>query len=200
MVLKAVDEGALPASSVSIEQIRRVVLLGDSKLDALVTKHWGKLQGGTREEKLAEVRRLNNDLRAAAGDASAGHRLYKQHCASCHQLFGEGAKVGPELTTANRQDRDFLLVSLVDPNSVIRKEFMSVVVLTTGGRVLTGLPIERNDAFLTLVDAKGEKQNILKSEIEELQDSPISLMPENLYLQLKPQELRDLFEYLQKKP
>ncbi len=200
LVLNAVDEGALPASSVSIEQIRRVVLLGDSKLDALVTKHWGKLQGGTREEKLAEVRRLNNDLRAAAGDASAGHRLYKQHCASCHQLFGEGAKVGPELTTANRQDRDFLLVSLVDPNSVIRKEFMSVVVLTTGGRVLTGLPIERNDAFLTLVDAKGEKQNILKSEIEELQDSPISLMPENLYLQLKPQELRDLFEYLQKKP
>ena len=200
LVLNAVDEGALPASSVSIEQIRRVVLLGDSKLDALVTKHWGKLQGGTREEKLAEVRRLNNDLRAAAGDASAGHRLYKQHCASCHQLFGEGAKVGPELTTANRQDRDFLLVSLVDPNSVIRKEFMSVVVLTTGGRVLTGLPIERNDAFLTLVDAKGEKQNVLKSEIEELQDSPISLMPENLYMQLKPQELRDLFEYLQMKP
>ena len=200
LVLNAVEEGALPASSVSIEQIRRVVLLGDSKLDALVTKHWGKLQGGTREEKLAEVRRLNNDLRAAAGDASAGHRLFKQHCASCHQLFGEGAKVGPELTTANRQDRDFLLVSLVDPNSVIRKEFMSVVVLTTGGRVLTGLPIERNDAFLTLVDAKGEKQNILNSEIEELQDSPISLMPEHLYLQLKPQELRDLFEYLQKKP
>ena len=40
---------------------------------------------------------------------------------------------------------------------------------------------------------------ITTSEIEELQDSSISLMPENLYLQFKPAELRDLFTYLQSK-
>ena len=195
--LTAVDRGEVLASDTPVEQIRRVALFGDAKLDALVTKHWGQLQGATREEKLAEVRRLNNDLRAAAGDLAAGQVLFKKQCANCHQLFGEGAKVGPDLTTANRQDRDFLLISLVDPHSVIRKEFVSVVVQTTGGRVLTGLPIARTDASLTLADAKGEKQEIATSEIDELHDSPVSLMPDNLYRQLTPQQLRDLFAYLQ---
>lgn len=195
--LQAIDRGEISVTSTSLEQVRRVALLGDPQLDGLVAKHWGKLQGASREEKLAEVRRLNNDLRASSGDASAGQQLYKKHCAGCHQLFGEGTKIGPDLTTANRQDRDFLLISLVDPNSVIRKEFVSVIIHTNSGRVLAGLPIDRSDASLTLMDGKGEKQTIAIADIEEVKDSPVSLMPENLHLQLKPAELRDLFAYLQ---
>jgi putative membrane-bound dehydrogenase-like protein len=196
--LTAVDRGEISPASATFEQVRRIALLHDSELDALVTKHWGRLQGASREEKLAEVRRLNNDVRAAAGDPETGKRLFKKHCAACHQLFGEGTKVGPDLTTANRQDRDFLLVSLVDPSSVIRKEFVSVVVQTKSGRVLTGLPIERTEAEMTLADSKGEKQTIAVSDIEDFHDSQVSLMPDNLYLQLKPQELRDLFAWLQR--
>lgn len=195
--LSAVDRGEIAAASTPVEQIRRVSLFGDAMLDALVTRHWGKLQGATREEKLAEVRRLNNDLRAGDGDRLAGQTLFKKQCANCHSLFGEGSKIGPDLTTANRHDRDFLLISLVDPSSVIRKEYVSVVLRTTSGRVLTGLPVARTDASITLADAKGEKQEIPASEIDELQDSPTSLMPENLYRQFTPQELRDLFAYLQ---
>ena len=197
--LTAVDRGDFAASSTSIEQVRRVALLADSQLDSLVAKHWGKFMSSTREVKLAEVRRLNNDLRAAEGFAPNGQQLFKKHCAACHQLFGEGTKVGPDLTTSNRQDRDFFLISLVDPSSVIRKEFVSVVIQTTNGRILTGLAIDRNDASITLADAKGEKTVVAISEIEELLDSNISLMPDNLYLQWKPQELRDLFAYLQSK-
>ncbi len=197
--LAAVDQREIEATTTSIEQIRRVALLDDKRLDALVVKHWGKLRSSTREEKLAEARRLNNDLRAGDGNALSGQEVFNKHCAACHQLFGEGKKLGPDLTSANRQDRDFLLVSLVDPSSVIRKEFVSVVVETTGGRVLTGLAIDRSDASITLADMKGDKQIIATAEIENLQDSPTSIMPDNLYLLLKPQELRDLFAYLQSK-
>ena len=197
--LTAVDRREIEATTTSMEQVRRVALLGDPQLDALVVKHWGKLQSNTREEKLAEVRRLNNDLRASEGNSLSGQEVFNKHCAACHQLFDEGKKVGPDLTSANRQDRDFLLVSLVDPSSVIRKEFVSVVIETTGGRILTGLAIDRNDTSITLADAKGEKQIVPTSEIENLRDSPVSIMPDNLYLQLKPQELRDLFAYLQSK-
>ncbi len=197
--LTMVDSGRIAANATPLEQIRGVTLLGDKDLDALVIKHWGKLDGATREEKLAEVRRLNNDLRAAPGDQIAGQALFKKHCAACHQLHGEGAKIGPDLTTANRQDRDFLLVSLVDPNSVIRKEFVSVVIETTNGRVVTGLPIERTDTGLTLINSKAEKFTVPMNEIESLNDSDVSLMPDNLYRLLTPSELRDLFAYLQEK-
>ena len=90
-----------------------------------------------------------------------------------------------------------MLLSLVDPNNVIRKEFVSVVIQTTSGRILTGLPTDRNESTITLADSKGVKIVVANSEIEELHDSTVSLMPENLYLQLGPQELRDLFAYLQ---
>ncbi len=197
-LLKFVDQGHLKANDIPVDQVRRVALFEDRELDALVTKHWGKLVAATREEKLAEVRRLNNDLRAGGGNIEAGKEVYKKHCAACHQIFGEGTKLGPDLTTANRKDRDYLLISLVDPSVVIRKEFLSHVIQTVDGRVLNGLIVERNDAGLTIANAKNERVTLAVADIEELRESPVSLMPDDLYRQLKPQELRDLFAYLAK--
>ena len=194
--LEAVDRGQVPANATPLDQVRKIALLEDAALDELVRKHWGQL-GANRGEKLAEVRRLNNDVRASAGNLESGQALFKKHCASCHQLFGEGTKLGPDLTTANRKDREFLLISLVDPSSVIRKEYSSFIVQTRDGRVLTGMAISRDDASVTLVNAKIEKTTIPSSDIEELRESPVSLMPDDLYKQLKPQDLRDLFSYLE---
>ena len=194
--LQAVDRGDIAATITPIDQVQRIALLNDPQLDVLVKKHWGQL-GTTREEKLAEVRRLSNDLRAAGGNVVAGQSVFKKQCATCHQLFGEGTKLGPDLTTANRKDRDFMLISLVDPNCVIRKEFTSFVVQTKDGRVLTGMAVARDDAGVTLINAKNEKTTIAANDIEELHESQVSLMPDDLYRQLKPQDLRDLFSYLE---
>ena len=197
--LTAVDRGDVAATLTPAEQIQQVSLLEDAGLDSLVRKHWGQL-GTSRGEKLAEVRRLSNDLRAAPGDAAAGQAIFKKNCANCHQLFGEGVKLGPDLTTANRKDRDFMLISLVDPSSVIRKEFSSFIVQTKDGRVLNGLALARDDDGLVLVNAKNEKTMISSSDIEELRESQVSLMPDDLYRQLKPDEIRNLFAYLESNP
>jgi putative membrane-bound dehydrogenase-like protein len=197
-LLHEVDRGELKPGDLPVDQIRRVALFEDEALDGLVTKHWGKLGAATREEKLAEVRRLNNDLRAAGGNLAAGQAIYKKHCATCHQIFGEGTKLGPDLTTANRKDRDYLLISLVDPSVVIRKEYLTHIVETRDGRVFNGLIVERTDSGLSIANAKNERVTIATGDIEELRESPVSLMPDDLYRQLKPQELRDLFAYLAK--
>jgi putative membrane-bound dehydrogenase-like protein len=196
--LEQVDQGLLPVGITPVEQLRQVALHDDDTLNALVAKHWGRLEGSTREEKLAEVRRLNNDLRAAAGDFDSGQRLFQKHCAACHQLHGAGTKIGPDLTSANRQDREYLLISLVDPSSVIRKEYVSVIIETTAGRVVTGFPLTRTAESITLVDPQGKRETIAAAEIAAERDSAVSLMPENLYRRLSPQELRDLFAYLQR--
>ena len=195
--LEAVDRGEIDAEAATLEEVRRVALLQNAELNALVVKHWGQLHSRTPEDKLAEVRRLNNDLRASAGDVSAGKLLFAKHCAVCHTLFGEGQKLGPDLTTANRQDRNFMLISLVDPDNMIRKEYISAIVQTFDGRVLTGLPVARDDAGMTLANANNERILVAESEIEELRESNISIMPSELYKQLNPQELRDLFAYLE---
>jgi putative membrane-bound dehydrogenase-like protein len=195
--LDAVERGQVRASDVPLAQIARVSLLADPSFDQLVKKHWGRVTGGTPEEKLAEVRRLNNDLRAGAGERDRGHALFVKHCATCHRLFNEGNSVGPELTLANRNDRDFLLVSLIDPNAVIRKEYQATVLHTRDGRVLTGLIAEQTPDRLTLVDAKNERVTVKREDIDDMADSPSSLMPESLYREFNPDQLRDLFAYLQ---
>ena len=195
--LHEIDAGHFAAKDVPSEQLRIVALHKDRALDDLVRKHWGNIRPGTPEEKLAEMRRFSNDLRAGSGNPIAGHELFKKTCATCHKLYNEGEAIGPELTHANRKDRDYLLVSIVDPSAVIRKEYLAYVVQTTDGRTLTGLIAEQTPAAVTLVDAKNQRTTINRSKIESIQESPVSLMPEGLLKELKPQELRDLFSYLQ---
>ncbi|WP_406693916.1 PVC-type heme-binding CxxCH protein [Singulisphaera sp. Ch08] len=195
--LAAIDRGQLSAKEASIEQIGRVALLQDPGLDELVRKHWGSVKGATPGEKLAEVRRLNNDLRAAVGDPKRGTQLFKDRCSSCHRLFDQGTAIGPDLTFANRRDREFLLVSLVDPSGVVRKEYQSYIAQTRDGRVLTGLIVEQTPDAITLRDAKGEPTRIPRADVEALKESTASLMPESLYKEFTPSQIRDLFSYLQ---
>ena len=37
---------------------------------------------------------------------------------TCHQLFGAGQRVGPDLTAADRKNLDVLLQNVIDPSAV----------------------------------------------------------------------------------
>ncbi|MEX2115180.1 MAG: PVC-type heme-binding CxxCH protein [Pirellulales bacterium] len=195
--LAAIDRGDFPAEQVAVDQLRVMAIHDDAELDALVKKHWGRVHGGTPEERLAEMRRINNDLRAGTGDAAVGKPLFAQHCGTCHRLHGEGNQIGPELTHANRKNTDELLNTIVDPSAVVRREYLSYVAQTNEGRVLTGLVVEQSLGSITLLDAKNQRTLVPRDRIETLTESPSSLMPENILGPLQPQELRDLFAYLQ---
>jgi putative heme-binding domain-containing protein len=195
--LALVDAGKVPPAEVPVEQVRLLALLGDKEIDAAVRKHWGQVKPGTPEEKLAEVRRFSNDLRAGPGDAAKGKLLFAKHCGVCHKLFGEGGAVGPDITNTSRGDTAWLLASVVDPSAVIRAQYVQVAVRTTDEVVRSGIVAEQDGASVTLVDAKGEKARIPRDRIDSIRDLPTSLMPEKLLDALAPQERRDLFKYLQ---
>ena len=95
---------------------------------------------------------------------------------------------------------DFLLVSLVDPSGVVRKEYQATQVATKDGRVLIGLIVEQSPEAMTLGDSKGRRTRLARADIEDLKESEVSLMPESLSKELSPQELRDLFSFLQREP
>jgi putative heme-binding domain-containing protein len=193
-----VADGAVAKDVIAVGQLRVATLHEDAELDRLIREIWGNIAPGTPEEKLAVMRRFNNDLRASAGDPVAGKLLFAKHCGTCHVLHGEGNKIGPELTTANRQDRDALLANIVDPSAVVRREYINYTIATQDGRLLTGLLAEQDGANVTVLDAKNQRTALARSDIEVIRESDVSLMPEKLLDQLTPQERRDLFAYLQK--
>jgi putative heme-binding domain-containing protein len=199
-LLTAVDAGNLAAREVAQSEVKNVTQFQDRQLDALLRKHWGKVNE-TPEDKLAVVRRFNNDLNLQRdkppGVPERGRLLYTQLCAACHRLHGEGGTIGPDLTTANRRDKDFMLTSLVDPSAVIRKEYLNYTVKTTDGRVLGGFVAAESAGNITLGAADGTPTEIPRDQIATMEDSGVSLMPEGLLNALTPQQLRDLFAWLQ---
>ena len=197
-ILEAVEISRIPKADFELNQVGRIESLGSSALKEKAIRIWGRVQAATPEERLAEVRRLNNDLRAAEGDITKGRVLFINNCARCHKLNGEGNTIGPELTGANRTDRQWLLTSLVDPSGVVRKEYQTQILELKDGRVLDVLIISQTGGLLKVIDSKGNESQVVASEVADRRDSPTSLMPDGLYKLFKPQELRDLFAYLQK--
>ena len=53
---------------------------------------------------------------------------------------------------------------------------------------------------ITLVNSQREYTTIARDDIDEMVPSQISQMPEDILKPLKPQQLRDLFSYLESTP
>ena len=125
LFLGGVDKATIPPTDVTVDDLQLVTAHHDPTLDETVRKHWGTVRGPTPGERLADIRRINNDLRAGPGDPRTGRALFTQHCGACHKLFNDGVRRRTGFEHANRFDRDDLLVNIVDPSGVIRKEFLS---------------------------------------------------------------------------
>jgi putative membrane-bound dehydrogenase-like protein len=195
--LKAIDTGRLSPQEVARDQLARVNLYRDPEINRLIEKHWGKVGPAPAGEKVARIRSVNLMLSRGHGDAGHGQQLFEKHCAICHTLFGQGAKVGPDLTGADRKNRELLITDVVDPSAVIRKEYVAYIVTTKNGRVLNGLIAESTPTTVAILDAKNERTVIAREDIEEMSPSPQSLMPEKVLDELQDQDICDLFAYLQ---
>jgi putative heme-binding domain-containing protein len=199
-MLAAVEQGRLPARDFSPDQVRRVVLHHDSPLTARAEKVWGQIRPATSVEKRGRINAIAGILAKGPGDAARGKSLVTKTCLNCHQLFGEGEKISPDLTAVDRKNLDVLLQNIVDPSAIIREGYQQYLVATTDGRVLAGLLAENSGGKVTILDAKGVRTPLRESEVETIQRADTSLMPEGLLDPLSDQDLRDLFAYLRSEP
>jgi putative membrane-bound dehydrogenase-like protein len=199
MLFKQFDAGKFPKADITVDHARAAIALGDKQVSAIVEKHFGKLAPSTAGEKQARIGGLNIALNKEKGDQIRGKVLFTKHCAACHQLHGEGGKVGPDLTTADRKNRMYLLTNIVDPSGYIRPEYVTYSVLTKDDRKLSGIATDSAGESVTLVNVVNDqvvKTTIAKADIAEMLPSPVSLMPEKLLDALTEPQVADLFAYL----
>jgi len=137
---------------------------------------------------------LKND----AGDRARGPAAFKKAlCVKCHRFGTAGEAIGPDLTTvARRFQRREILQSVLFPSQVISDQFGSKTIITDDGRVFTGMVgVDRGEEVVVL-QANGEKVTIAKSEIDTIEPSNVSAMPQGLLDPLSQEEIADLFAYL----
>jgi putative heme-binding domain-containing protein len=195
-LLKAIDAKAISKDALNLNQVRKLLASKDADLARSVKAIWGTVREGRNPAREGVIAQMRTTLQSARGDASAGAVVFKNVCAQCHKIYGEGQEVGPEITSNGRASFDQLLSNVFDPSLVIGEAFQATSVATVDGRVLTGLQVENTPQRIVLKTQGGKLEVIPRANVEEVKVSPLSLMPEDLEKQIKPQELVDLFAFL----
>jgi putative membrane-bound dehydrogenase-like protein len=195
-LLRAIAAGKVAASALNVNQIRRLLGSNDPEIVRRAKTLWGSVREGRspeREQVIAQMRRL---LRGRHGDPQAGQRVFQKLCGQCHKIHGEGQDVGPDITVNGRGSYEQLLSNVFDPSLVIGAAYQATTVATTDGRVLTGLIVEDSPQRIVLKGQGGKLETIARSDVDEMKVSALSLMPEDLEKQLKPEEIVDLFSFI----
>ncbi len=122
-------------------------------------------------------------------------------CLRCHKVSGfdgkpTGGEVGPELTgIGSRQNREYILESLVTPDRNIAQGYESIVLGMSDGKIVSGVLRGENDKEVRLMTAEGQLLTVSKQEIEERKRGS-SAMPADIITKLSKAEIRDLIEFL----
>jgi putative membrane-bound dehydrogenase-like protein len=196
-MLGGIRDGKIPRSDLSAYQVRQIHSMEDDELSKLVREVWGEVRE-TPEEKQQAISKLKEVLTPdglAVSDKSAGRALFKKNCQNCHRMYGEGGKVGPDLTGANRSNMDYLLSNIIDPSGVVDKDFRMTVVLMDDGQSFNGLVTSENDRTLALQTAT-EAMTLDKEAVVRRKITDQSPMPEGMLDNLTAAQIRDLIGYL----
>ena len=89
-----------------------------------------------------------------------------------------------------------MLDQILEPSRTIDPQFVTHLLETKDGRVVTGLVVEKGVQYVALKDAQGKTIRVPRAEVESLVPQSRSLMPELLLRDLTAQQVADLLEFM----
>lgn len=129
-------------------------------------------------------------------DAVRGRLVFERKaCQKCH---AGNSPLGPDLAgAAGRLSREDLLAAIVDPSKDVSPLFQTTQVVTSSGRVISGLIVYESPDGTLVQTTPDTTIRVAGEEIAAMRKSRVSLMPNGLLNDVNDQELGDLFAYLQ---
>jgi len=196
-LMAAVTRGTVKANELPADIVRQLRAHGVKDINAQLDKVWG-VSRSTPAAKLKEITRYKKLLEAKVNrpiDLPRGRALFQRTCGQCHKLYGEGGAIGPDITGSNRNNLDYLLTNMIDPNAEIPNDYRTTILRTKDNRVLVGV-IRRSEGLSVTIATPAEVVTVAKRDVAAIDPQNFSMMPEGLVLALKEDELRDLVAYL----
>ena len=188
----AVDAGELKTSDVSRARVQLAVKSKNADVAQRAAAFVQQTSTGRRDDVLARYRAALT----MAGDVSRGRDAFKQHCSVCHKVEGIGHELGPNLATMKSRGADAILANVIDPNVEVNPQYVNYTVLTDDGNTLSGMITAESATTVTLTRAENAKDTVLRVNIEQLQSSGVSIMPEGLEEKINVQMMADIITYL----
>lgn len=191
-VLAALESGALLPSALDGNQRNQLLRSKDASARQRAESLFKHQQGGDRMKVYDEFK----SVLQLKTKPENGRAMFKQNCASCHRLDREGIPVGPDLFGIRNQPKEAILLHVLVPDYEIAPGFAAYVIETKDGRTLSGLILSETTTSVTLRQAQGIEETILRTNIVSLLASNVSLMPQELEKTMSRQDLADLIAYL----
>ncbi|MEO8272340.1 MAG: hypothetical protein ABI557_21710, partial [Aureliella sp.] len=136
------------------------------------------------------VKRLGNQVQpdsilAMSGDALRGSQLFFEtasvNCQSCHRITGIGKDLGPDLSLiGSKLTPPQILESILEPSKTIDPKYLTHLIATQDGQILSGILLLQDDQQVVLLNEKNEEIRIPANSIEQCKPQSISMMPDQL--------------------
>jgi len=191
-LLNKMKSGVIPSGLIDIDQRVRLLQHNDASIKALAGEVFGGVVSTNRKAVADEYQPALTML----ASAERGADVFKKTCNKCHKIDGQGHNVGPDISDTRRRSRDALLYDILDPNRRVDPQFSEYVVLTADGITLNGLLVSDSEEQIVLRQPEGKETSIDRSNIEDMQATSKSLMPEGMEKDVSIQQMADLLEFL----
>ncbi|MEZ6129641.1 MAG: c-type cytochrome [Planctomycetaceae bacterium] len=191
-LLTSMLSGTVSPSFVDIDQ--RVRLLQHS--DENIRKLAGEVFGGVVSANRKAVADEYQSALTMKASSERGAAVFEKTCSKCHKINGKGHNVGPDISDTQRRSRDALLYDILDPNRRVDPQFSEYVVVTNDGLTFNGLLVSDSGEQIVLRQPEGKEQTVLRADIDVMQATNRSLMPEGVEKDVSIQQMADLLEFL----
>ncbi|MCP4784151.1 MAG: DUF1080 domain-containing protein [Fuerstiella sp.] len=200
LLLDAVADGRIEKLHLSAYYVRQLSNLNSKTIAAKLNRQWGKVESSSAE-KLSQIARLDKSYTEAplwAYSTAMGKEHFKTLCSSCHRVDNVGTDVGPKIVGSGPKGSRYFVENVVDPNAVIGADFQTSIVVTSDGRVVSGLVEQSTDTAVTLLTPTNPPRKIVipRSEIDTMKKTSLSLMPERMLESLNDRQVIELLKYL----
>lgn len=131
-----------------------------------------------------------------AGDRAAGSQFFfgSGKCSTCHMINGQGAPIGPDLTTIGRdQTLDQIRASLLSPSAAIVPGYRLVTLKQPNRPARRGFARSRTSFHLAIQDLSGVLHSHSLSPTDQITEDPTSPMPA---LNASPADMQNLLAFL----
>ncbi len=133
---------------------------------------------------------------AGKWDATPGQAIFQKHCAACHQVANQGAKIGPQLDGVGVRGVERLLEDILDPSRNVDQAFRSTTLELENGQVVTGLLLREEGEVLVMADLTGKEVRVQKKDVSARNVGSLSPMPANFRDLIPEDDFHRLMAYL----
>ncbi|MBM80458.1 MAG: hypothetical protein CMJ78_07685 [Planctomycetaceae bacterium] len=192
LLLDEIENKRIKVAELDRGQTNRLLSHNDAKLAARAKVLLSNAIPADRQKVLADYKAA---LQLQANPVR-GRDVFKKNCSVCHRIGDIGVDVAPNISDSRTKQPLQILTDVIQPNRAIDNNYVSYAVRTEDGQSLTGILTSETATSITLKQQEGKVTTLLRSDIEQLRSTGVSLMPEGLEKNISHQDMADLVSFI----